>query len=396
MWHVSPASDGQVAYGLTTGYGKLTTYEPSALSDHEQAISGLLADTTYFYEIRSGTGRAQGMFRTLAVVQPPQPPSGDLPPPPLGQDAAALINSTRRTRPVRLQSGATYVCKTPLADGPGYYPLDGNGATVLITYIGDGVKVDGGAAHIGGLTIQGPYVGGPGTWTDNNHGVNVMGGAGHEFTDVTIRGFAGDAYYLQGNWATGVAVAGDGIRITGGSVKHVGRMGFGVVHFNGLYVADWTVEDCYTPLDFEADPSDQYQTNAMRALIERVKVRGPMNGSNGTGSKWLNIGSPGRTHDDGTPFKFYPRYEDIEVRYCDIDVTSPTTPHNAMGTDNGGQYRSKNLRVHHNVVHQTFYRGGLFEHVDGLTVTDNVTPVRSTPWALLNDCKDPVDVARNT
>lgn len=396
-WHVSPPSSGQVDYGMSTLYGKSTTPEPNAYADHIQAISGLTPDTTYYFRVRSpldGSATAAGTFRTLASAPTPDPtptpPSGDLPPPPSGQDAAALIMATLAQRSVRLQSGATYVCKQPITL-PNSNVLDLNGATLLWTSVSDGIRGANKGSHtVGGGTLQGAYKGGPGSWADSNHGVTLNGGGGHKFPDLWVRDFQGDAYYLAPSWVGSTSTSGTGVTITGGGFKHVGRMGLGIVAFDGGYVADWTAEDCYTPLDFEPDPSPYGPCTTRHWVIERVKIRGAMNGSDGSGSKWLNLGSPQRQS-----AAYYQRIEDIEVRYCDIDVTSPTSPHNAMGTDNdGAHYRAKDLRIHHNVVHQTYYRGGLFEHVDGLVLTDNVTPVRSSPWAVINDCTAVTD-ARN-
>ena len=53
-WSLSQAGTGQVHYGTTTAYGKVTTLEPSfKFSTHTQRISGLLPGTLYHYRIVS-------------------------------------------------------------------------------------------------------------------------------------------------------------------------------------------------------------------------------------------------------------------------------------------------------------------------------------------------------
>ena len=52
-WTTNEASDTQVEYGKTTGYGKLTTLITSLETSHSTSLSGLTASTLYHYRVRS-------------------------------------------------------------------------------------------------------------------------------------------------------------------------------------------------------------------------------------------------------------------------------------------------------------------------------------------------------
>lgn len=75
-WTSTPDSASQVEYGLTTGYGSSTIYDPLRGPNHSVVLTGLTAGTTYFYRIRSrsqiGTeSLTTGSFLTTGVVTPP-------------------------------------------------------------------------------------------------------------------------------------------------------------------------------------------------------------------------------------------------------------------------------------------------------------------------------------
>lgn len=81
VWNLDQPASGQVFYGATTAYGSTTTLESSfTLNQHAQAVSGLTANTTYHYKVRSvnaagqATESADGTFTTLAAAgTTPQP-----------------------------------------------------------------------------------------------------------------------------------------------------------------------------------------------------------------------------------------------------------------------------------------------------------------------------------
>jgi len=69
-WSTDEASDSQVAYGLTTGYGTVTTLDTSLVLAHSVPLSGLTLSTTYHYCVLSRdtagnlTTSADGTFTT--------------------------------------------------------------------------------------------------------------------------------------------------------------------------------------------------------------------------------------------------------------------------------------------------------------------------------------------
>ena len=52
-WTTNEASDTQVEYGKTTSYGSSTTLNGSMVTSHSQMLSGLSANTTYHYRVKS-------------------------------------------------------------------------------------------------------------------------------------------------------------------------------------------------------------------------------------------------------------------------------------------------------------------------------------------------------
>jgi len=52
-WTTNEASDTQIEYGLTTGYGNTTTLAGSLVTTHSQGLGGLLASTLYHYRVKS-------------------------------------------------------------------------------------------------------------------------------------------------------------------------------------------------------------------------------------------------------------------------------------------------------------------------------------------------------
>src|SRR5207245_1200320 len=52
-WTTDEASDSQVEYGPTTGYGSATTLNGSLLTSHVVTLGGLAANTLYHFRVRS-------------------------------------------------------------------------------------------------------------------------------------------------------------------------------------------------------------------------------------------------------------------------------------------------------------------------------------------------------
>ncbi len=63
-WTTNAASDSQIEYGLTTGYGASTPRNPSQVTAHVQTISGLAPGTQYHYRVKSATGGSLSVTST--------------------------------------------------------------------------------------------------------------------------------------------------------------------------------------------------------------------------------------------------------------------------------------------------------------------------------------------
>ena len=81
-WTTNEASDTQVDYGSTTGYGTSTALNGSMVTSHSAFVSGLSAGSTYHYRVKSrdaaGNPAVSGDFTLTTPSVPPPPPS--LPP----------------------------------------------------------------------------------------------------------------------------------------------------------------------------------------------------------------------------------------------------------------------------------------------------------------------------
>ena len=83
-WTTNEAATSRVEYGLTTGYGSLTTLDATLVTAHSVALTGLVPNTTYNYRVRSidAAGNeaisANSTFKTTAVADtiPPSTPTG--------------------------------------------------------------------------------------------------------------------------------------------------------------------------------------------------------------------------------------------------------------------------------------------------------------------------------
>ncbi len=54
VWTTDIASNSQVVYGLTSGYGSSTTLDPTTVTSHSVNLTGLDASTGYHYAVKSG------------------------------------------------------------------------------------------------------------------------------------------------------------------------------------------------------------------------------------------------------------------------------------------------------------------------------------------------------
>ncbi len=81
-WATDEASDTQVDYGTTVGYGSSTTLNTSLVTSHAASLSGLTASTVYHYRVKSrdaaGNLATSGdfTFTTAADATPPTMPTG--------------------------------------------------------------------------------------------------------------------------------------------------------------------------------------------------------------------------------------------------------------------------------------------------------------------------------
>ncbi|MGB7621818.1 MAG: fibronectin type III domain-containing protein [Terriglobia bacterium] len=81
-WTTNEASDTQVDYGTTAGYGSSTTLNTSLVTSHAASLSGLTASTVYHYRVKSrdavGNLATSGDFTltTAADATPPTMPTG--------------------------------------------------------------------------------------------------------------------------------------------------------------------------------------------------------------------------------------------------------------------------------------------------------------------------------
>ena len=97
-WSTNEASDTQVEYGTTTSYGNATPLNTSLVTTHSVSLSGLQANTTYNYRVKSrdaaGNLAASG---NLTFVTPTAPPPADTTSPVLSSIQSTSITSSNAT-----------------------------------------------------------------------------------------------------------------------------------------------------------------------------------------------------------------------------------------------------------------------------------------------------------
>jgi hypothetical protein len=80
-WTTNQPADTQIEYGTTTAYGNKTTLDPTMVTLHSNALSGLNASTTYNYRVisRDASGSqavSDNLTFTTSAPPPPPPPAG--------------------------------------------------------------------------------------------------------------------------------------------------------------------------------------------------------------------------------------------------------------------------------------------------------------------------------
>jgi PGF-pre-PGF domain-containing protein len=87
-WTTNEPSTSQVEYGTTTAYGTLTPLDPTLVTSHSVALTGLSPGTTYHFRVISidAAGNkaysSDFTFTTKTLPPPPPPPPPPVPPPP--------------------------------------------------------------------------------------------------------------------------------------------------------------------------------------------------------------------------------------------------------------------------------------------------------------------------
>jgi len=77
LWTTNEPSNSQVEYGTTADYGTSTTLNSSQVTSHSEAVSGLAADTTYHFRVKSRDAAGNlvmsgdQVFKTAATGAPP-------------------------------------------------------------------------------------------------------------------------------------------------------------------------------------------------------------------------------------------------------------------------------------------------------------------------------------
>jgi hypothetical protein len=78
-WTTNEPADSQVEYGTTTSYGQITALNSTRVTSHSTTVSGLAANTTYYYRVRSRDAAnnlaigANATFKTTTGTSGPAP-----------------------------------------------------------------------------------------------------------------------------------------------------------------------------------------------------------------------------------------------------------------------------------------------------------------------------------
>jgi hypothetical protein len=99
-WTTNELSDTQVEYGTTTAYGSSTTLNSSLVTSHSASLSGLTANTTYHYRVKSKDAAANlatsgdNSFTTQAPAPDTSPPTVSITSPANGAALSGTISIT--------------------------------------------------------------------------------------------------------------------------------------------------------------------------------------------------------------------------------------------------------------------------------------------------------------
>jgi hypothetical protein len=120
-WTTNEASDSQVEYGLTTGYGSSTAIAPALVTAHNVAVTGLQGGTLYHYRVKSRD--AAGNLATSADNTFTTPAADTTPPVISNVTASPKANRTvtvtwttneRSTSQVQYGTSTSYGTLTPV------------------------------------------------------------------------------------------------------------------------------------------------------------------------------------------------------------------------------------------------------------------------------------------
>jgi hypothetical protein len=186
----------------------------------------------------------------------------------------ALINSTRNGGTVFLESGRVYsVDRTILVANRFALTIDGNGATIRSSTVGDGHRANfrlqnGSGIVLRELVIQGGYTR-PGfldkaiQWS---HGVEILGTARATVANSTVGNVAGDCVYA-GLGARRAKL----VRVTNLTCNGTGRNGVSAVAANDVLVSGGSYLNVgHLPFDVEPNPGPAFGVNG--AVFENAAV----------------------------------------------------------------------------------------------------------------------------
>jgi hypothetical protein len=92
-WRTNEASNTQIDYGRTTGYGTSTALDGSMVRSHSQTLSGLIPNTMYYYRVKSSD--AAGNLATLGGLKFTTASVADTTPPSIsGVNSSSISSST--------------------------------------------------------------------------------------------------------------------------------------------------------------------------------------------------------------------------------------------------------------------------------------------------------------
>jgi hypothetical protein len=290
-----------VEYGKTTAYGTLSALESNLLTNHNQNLSGLTADTIYYFRVRSKDSAGQEVissgasFKTAAVIVVP-PPTGKVVAFNGGSASAFVTLCKDLTIDVIEMAGGTYPGWAAFldVDRTSAHPLlirpkagaavvwDGTGTTNTPPFrIGWSTKASyitfdpagtggsftaqnyklGKAGLIMGryfdhLTFNGLIVrnveggfgdGIPGQ-QQHTHAVYIMGGDGKNWTsndwDVV-----GPANKMLNGFQTDGAPNADGLIVKGWKVSSLNRAVYAWSDPTGYVIDGWDIADCNVTID---------------------------------------------------------------------------------------------------------------------------------------------------